>query len=383
MAMPPANTPTQRASGDLRRWLCALWPAPTAADWRERVRVAVGGGLGILVSGGLCQFASGPMAVQAWPWLVAPMGASAVLIFAAPSNPMAQPWAVVGGNVISALVGVACVHWGGPTVVAAALAVGVAIGLMFVLRCLHPPGGAAALLVVLAGVADPAFVLFPVLANAMLLVLTGIAYHHATRRDYPHQALRAGPSIGDAEAAAIDAELDAVLARRSHAVDIGRDELKALLEDAQLRSYQRKLANVRCGEIMSRQLITVTHGTPLSEAWPLFEAHGIKALPVVDNVGNLIGIVTPADFVRHVAVKPTAQAGRWIGEIMTHDVRAARVDRHLVDLIPLFGGTGHHHIPIVEARGRVVGIVTPTDVVAALYSAAATSALTASASAAA
>ena len=164
----------------------------------------------------------------------------------------------------------------------------------------------------------------------------------------------------------MDADLDAVLARHNHVFDIGRDELKALLEDAQLRSYQRKLANIRCADIMSRQLITVTHSTPLSEAWPLFGKHHIKALPVIDNMGRIVGIVTPADFVRHDAVQPAAQASGRISQIMTRKVRVARIDRHLVDLIPLFGGSGHHHLPIVETDGRLAGIITQTDVVAAL-----------------
>ncbi len=51
---------------------------------------------------------------------------------------------------------------------------------------------------------------------------------------------------------------------------------------------------------------------------------------------------------------------------MTREVRVARVDRHLVDLIPLFGSTGHHHIPIVGEGGKLVGIITQSDVVAAL-----------------
>ncbi len=181
--IPPTPSAPGRANG-LPAWLRAFWPAPVAADWRERLRVLVGAALGILITGWLCGLGSG---TAAWPWLIAPMGASAVLIFGAPASPLAQPWPVIGGNTLSALVGVACVHWGGPPALMAALAVGAAIGVMFALRCLHPPGGASALLVVLNGVADPAFVLYPVLANAMLLVAAGVAYNHATRRDYPHR----------------------------------------------------------------------------------------------------------------------------------------------------------------------------------------------------
>lgn len=344
-------------------WLRAFKPAPLAVDGRERLRVAAGAFLGILVTAVLCHMVG--LGTQA-TWIVAPMGASAVLVFGAPSNPMAQPWAVIGGNVGSALVGVACVNLGGPPALSAALAVGAAIGLMFLLRCVHPPGGASALLMTLTGVADPAFVLYPVLANSVLLVAAGIIYHRATRRDYPHRAPALPAGVRDAETAALDADLDAVLARHNHVFDIGRDELKALLEDAQGRRYERKLANIRCADIMSRNLITVTHGTPLAAAWALFGEHRIKALPVIDAASAIVGIVTPADFVRNDALQPATQANRRVGEIMTRKVRVARVDRHLVDLIPLFGGTGHHHVPIVDGEGRLVGIVTQSDVVAAL-----------------
>ena len=51
---------------------------------------------------------------------------------------------------------------------------------------------------------------------------------------------------------------------------------------------------------------------------------------------------------------------------MTRQVRVASMDRYLSELIPLFGSTGHHHIPIVDADDRLVGIVTQSDVVAAL-----------------
>ena len=65
-----------------------------------------------------------------------------------PASPLAQPWSVIGGNVISGLVGVACVRWLGhalPLPLLAGLACGASIAVMFALRCLHPPGGAVAL----------------------------------------------------------------------------------------------------------------------------------------------------------------------------------------------------------------------------------------------
>jgi CBS domain-containing membrane protein len=214
------STPSPRIAATLAGWLRAFWPEPIRVDWRERLRVVVVP-RSASASPRCCATRSAQPPHPAWPWLVAPLGASAVLVFGVPSSPLAQPWAVVGGNTLSALVGVLCVRWVGAPELAAALAVGAAIALMFALRCLHPPGGASALLVARSGVSDPAFALYPVFANSVLLMLVGAAYNNATKRAYPHAlrpALAEAAHDGDAEV--LDAALGAVLARYNQVLDI-------------------------------------------------------------------------------------------------------------------------------------------------------------------
>lgn len=342
------------ATQPLRQWLRAFWPAPVPADARERWRVVVGATLGILLTGLLAR------ETGASPWLIAPMGATAVLVFAVPTSPMAQPWPVVAGNALSALVGVACVHALGSGPAPAALAVGLAIGLMLALRCLHPPGGATALMVTLAAVKSPLFALSPVLLNAGLMVLGGMAYNTLTRRPYPHA--QAPSHAPDDE----DAVLDAVLARYNQVLDIGREDLKALLHDVQWQEQQRRLTRLRCSDIMSREPVSVSHRTPVAEARALLAAHRIKALPVVDTAHSVIGIVTRADLLRGEMLERPGEGPATVGQVMTRQVRVASEQRFLAELIPLFASTGHHHIPIVNAAGRLVGMVTQSDVVAAL-----------------
>ncbi|VEA74072.1 HPP family [Serratia rubidaea] len=84
-------------------------------------------------------------------WFVAPMGASAVLLFAVPASPLAQPWSIVGGNLVAALIGVSCGKLIGDPGLACGVAACLAIGVMFKLRCLHPPSGAVALTAILGG----------------------------------------------------------------------------------------------------------------------------------------------------------------------------------------------------------------------------------------
>ena len=79
------------------------------------------------------------------PILIASMGASAVILFIIPGSPLAQPWPFVGGHLVSGLTGLVINHYQSNLTIAAALAVGLAVLMMILLRCLHPPGAATAL----------------------------------------------------------------------------------------------------------------------------------------------------------------------------------------------------------------------------------------------
>ena len=84
--------------------------------------------------------------------LIAPsMGATAVLLFAVPHGKLSQPWPLFAGNLVSAWVGVTCFIVIPNVFLAAGLAVGLAIALMHLLRCIHPPGGATAIAAVIGG----------------------------------------------------------------------------------------------------------------------------------------------------------------------------------------------------------------------------------------
>ena len=87
----------------MRAFLSRFLPELTPVSKRERLRSAAGALVGILATGLVCR-ASVP--TEALPILIAPMGASAVLLFAVPASPLAQPWSILGGNVVAALVGV-------------------------------------------------------------------------------------------------------------------------------------------------------------------------------------------------------------------------------------------------------------------------------------
>ncbi len=117
---------------------------------------------------------------QAGLYLMASMGASAVLIFAVPGTQMARPWSFCCGHFLSAFVGVSCSLLIGDLVLASALAVSTSIFLMSYLRCMHPPGGAAAMIPIVSGESVSAmgysFLLIPVGINVLVMLLVSLIY---------------------------------------------------------------------------------------------------------------------------------------------------------------------------------------------------------------
>jgi CBS domain-containing membrane protein len=324
------------------------------------------------------------------PLLIAPMGASAVLLFALPASPLSQPWSLIGGNLVSAIVGVACAAWLGDTPdAAAAVAVALAIGCMFLLRCLHPPSGAVALTAVLGGPAVHAlgygFALAPVGLNSLVLVAVAATYHRLTGHRYPHAVAatraRAAPQARDG-LGFTRADLDAVLESREELLDIDVDDLETLLRAAEMRAYGRRFGAITAQQIMSRTVQSVSPATTAEAAWAMLLEHRIKALPVIEANGRLVGIVTQSDFVRHARLDTFAalrqrglfalggrgvKAGATVAEIMSSTVKSVNLTQAIADLVPAFTDYGHHHLPVIDEEQRLCGMVTQADLVAGLY----------------
>lgn len=374
-------------------YLKAFWPKAQRVDAKEKWRICIGAFLGIFISGlGAYYLSHALLGLDGvrMAWLVAPLGASAVLVFAVPSSPLAQPWSVIGGNTLSALVGIACVRWVPDPMVGAAIAVAGAIGLMFALRCLHPPGGASALLMMLAGVDQFAYAFTPVFVDSLLLVLAGLVYNNLSGRPWPH-ALAAVPEQPSPSSRFTQADLDAALLRYNQVVDMSEDDLTQLLRQAEANAYQRNLGEWLCCDIMTPEPHLAPASMSLQQAWALMRSHRIKALPVVDQNQRLAGIVTTADFMQQMdlnahegiawqlrallrGVGQIGTCGRkphTVADIMSREVQTAQPDQALVDAIPIFTLHQHRHLPIVDADGHVLGMLTQSDLVKALYRASA------------
>jgi CBS domain-containing membrane protein len=181
------------------------------------------------------------------------------------------------------------------------------------------------------------------------------------------------------------ADLRAALKATNRLLDISVEDLDAIFRKTEMQAYSRHFGRTLCRSVMSRHVLSVEYATELSEAWQLMRAHKVHALPVIDRSRRVIGIVTRSDFLAHadlhdqrsIATRLRAFLQRTphthsdkhevIGQIMNSPARTAQDFMPIVELVPLMADLGLHQVPIVDAERRLVGMVTQTDMVAALY----------------
>ncbi|MFT3810030.1 MAG: HPP family protein [Micropepsaceae bacterium] len=331
---------------------------------RERTIACLAAMAGIALTGLACRLALGDLAPSLV--MVAPLGASAVLLFAVPASPLAQPWPIIGGNVLSAATGFLTAAAIPDAFAAAGLAVGLAIAVMSLTRCLHPPGGAAALTAVLGGPAvagwDWLFPLVPVGLNSCLLVGLGILAHRMLGRTYPHFAapLPAGHGTADppsAERVGItDEDIDAALAALGETYDIDRADLGRILKDVELRATLRSHGWISCAAIMSRDVISVAADTPPNRARSLLLHHNIRVLPVLDGAGRLLGTV---------GLRELESPSDRVGDVLS-PARIAAADAAVLSLLPVLTDGATHAVMVTDREGRVEGVISQTDLLSAM-----------------
>ncbi len=359
------------------RRLQRLLPAPLNIPPKEWLRAGVGALLGLLLAGWLTSLAYGPgIALH----LLGPLAASAVLVFAVHSGPLAQPWPVLGSYALAGAVGLAMRQGLGAELWVAAAALGVSILVMCLLRCLHPPGGGVAVSAVLA---DPGLtamgdhLLEPVLLNALILVGVAVIYNHLTGVRYPKGAAPRkhlhhphDPLPGE-RVGISGTDLDQALEELGEFVDVTRDELERIILATEQHALQRSLGGITAAEVMSRDVQFASPQTTLEQAWKMLASHHLKTLPVLQQ-GKLVGIVSLSDL-----VGPAMQRGQfsWRGlfgrkvvrmeQVMNRRVVSVSSQHPLERLLPLLCEQGLHCLPVLDGD-QLVGVVTQTDLVAGL-----------------
>lgn len=295
-------------------------------------------------------------------WLIAPFGASSVLLYAVPNSPLAQPWSVFWGNVLSALAGMAVVALLPPGVWVAPVAVAAGIALMLGARALHPPGGAVALLVALAPPEHWSFALTPVASGTAALIVAAVLWNRLTGRVYPFRQPKAPGPHGTRDPAppqrvGLDpSQMAGILDAYRQSANLGVADLARLVGAVETAAAARKLEGFTAADIMSRDLVTVGPEATAAEVAAIFGDRGFHALPVVQE-SALLGVIFQIDLIR----APGAAAAA----LMHRDLPQALPDTPVGALIPLLQEGGAEAVPVMDGA-VLLGIVTRTDLISAL-----------------
>lgn len=296
--------------------------APDATSHAEKAISAVGGFIGILLALWVSLHYLG---TQGAALLVASMGASAVLLFAVPHGVLSQPWPLLGGHVVSAVIGVACAQTLANPLIGAPLAVALAIAAMHYLRCIHPPGGATAITAVIGGSEVHAlgyqFVLTPVLLNAAILLFTAVALNCTFPwRRYPaslmNQVVSSEVLSADASNHLSHRDFEYALGEIGSYVDISEDDLARIYRLAvkHARQLSGQPGQITAGFYYSngayganwsvRKVIELANDTHGEDAVVTFK--------IVDGNGQgTVNTATLADFVRWQKYEVILKNGSW------------------------------------------------------------------------
>ena len=332
-----------------------------------------------------------------YPMIVASMGASAIILFFIPGSPLAQPWPFVGGQLVSAVIGVACALNIPETSTAAATAVGGSVLIMLLMRCLHPPAAATSLTPIMAGKTITSlgysFVLVPVAVNVFTLLLLAIVVNRwVMNRDYPSplpvkKKTYQGQTVTDPShhIGFSEQDLTSVLRDNDVFIDMTHAELSHLLTQVELNAFKRIRGNILCADIMIKDVTTVEFGTEVEQAWEIMQHKNLKAMPVIDRARRVIGLITWHDFFKFIdlnvyasfqekfrifirrTAKMSASKPESVGLIMTRSIVTLPDTSHIAELISLMSIHGHRQIPIVNSELRLVGMVYQANLIAALY----------------
>jgi CBS-domain-containing membrane protein len=285
----------------------------------ERLVSTLGGGLSILAILAVSAHHLGTVDALL---IVPSMGASAVLLFAVPHGALSQPWNVFGGHGISAIIGVTCYLLVPDMFAAAGLAVGLAIGAMHYLRCIHPPGGATALAAVIGGDATHAlgygYVFTPVLENALVILLVAVAFNYFFRwRRYPAWLVAEQEPARQPEHSPIEhADLVAALAQIDSYIDVSEQDLLRIYELATGQADQRRLTPERIvlghyysngafgSEWCVRQVVDESHHAVADRDMVVFKVVAGKGL-------RSSGVVTRSDFARWASYELERDETSW------------------------------------------------------------------------
>jgi CBS domain-containing membrane protein len=238
---------------------------------------------------------------------------------------------------------------------------------MLLAGCLHPPGGACALFVAAAPstIQDHGylFALWPIAVNSLLLLAVAVVVNNLTGRRYPHLPRRESADPDALERSRLQtADIQRAMDRLDAGLDVMAADVVELVRDAEAHALDRRLGRLRCGDLMVRDPIVLRPDETIYRARLLMNNRHLKALPVVDDDRRVVGMVTVFDLFNLDLVRLAP-----VSSVMTSPVRTVHEDHEVADLVESMTGTGRRTLPVTDDDGRLVGILSRAELIAALH----------------
>ncbi|WP_321284618.1 HPP family protein [uncultured Vibrio sp.] len=320
-------------------------------------------------------------ATSATPLLIASIGASITIIFVIPSSPMGKTWPLVGGHVTAALVGIGLSTVFNDVIVLITLTITCTILIMIILKCVHPPGVATALVPVLSHTSQPDvyFILDPVLLNVLPLALSGIVYRrwNAIRSSKTTQKPSINSKSAHEKSSLYFDELHNVLEARNEWLDIDEQTLDEIFKQTHLLALEHKSQKLTCKHVMTENILALTESDSVYEGLNTLQKNKFSAIPIINSDQEIVGIFSLVDFLLYVEKRKInsfvglyllakKKTSKTIGQYMKRNPISMHEEQHVARLIPYLT-SGFHHIPIVNSKSQLVGMVTQSDLIEFLY----------------
>lgn len=351
-------------------WLNTLKPNFKVLPFKDRVLCGLGALIGLAISSFISWYVLGGFNA----WYIAPMGATSVLLFAVSASPLSQPWNLIVGNSIAAIIGVSCVLWIPNPTIALSLAVALSIFLMMTTDSLHPPSGAVAITAVLGGEAIHQlgyyFILYPVLLNSFLLLIVAIIFNKLLGKQYPQVAqinTRSKDPTPTQKVTIQPQDIQDVLEHQTELLDISEYDLQKIILQAQEKANARSTIDFLCQDIMSKDVIFLYELDDIHNAIDKFKQVNLMSLPVVNVNDELVGTLALYDVLEWFkrAADPRASWEHLVKQIMDRKVVTVKPSQTIQDLVPYFVEKSFNYIPVVEQQ-KLVGIISRADMIAAM-----------------
>ncbi len=385
----------------LRNILRLFGPGSSTVSVQEKAISAIAGLVGIGLIMAISQFF---LDQESLPWVVASMGASAVLLFAVPKGPLSQPWSFAAGHLFSAFVGISVAKLISDPVMASAIAVSLAIFIMYITRCLHPPGGATALTAVVGGSAITElgymYMLTPIVLNIIVMLIWALIINNLIpNRCYPNgirdvlkqkDSPLSGPKASNSESINRPnlihrSDLHDALTDLDVFVDVSEDDLNKIFNLSLMHTHKKKMGEILCRDIMTENVISVDYDTDIEQVWKLLIENRVHAFPVTDKAGYVLGVISMDDFLNQISVNSNSNSNiiaqlsefvlktnsshthkpEYAGHLMAKPAVTIDENAHILELFEIFYTHHIHHIPVVNAEDKICGIITPKNLLLA------------------